>query len=304
MRCSKCGAELRDGVAFCRECGTKVEKKIRFCRECGCEIPAGIKFCPGCGAKINIPAAGIPQEQPDQGKYSQGQSGRGEQPYQEQSHLNQSQPMGDTGSLEGPNKKNTGTVFNKLDIGKKSDGGVKKKALKSDNRARISPKTAMCILGGVVLLLLVFLIGRGGAGKSGNGSKTGTNVQSSTEKTAEKETKPTIVMIDVGGLALNEAIQQLKDAGFEKIVTNASSDPSWSEERWIVAEQSIAPGNNAYSASEIFSVSVMLRRRRVSRYMTPSSISSVMSFLTAVCTCSKRPVLSGSHSPRIRSIAF
>ena len=218
--------------------------------------------------------------------------------------MNQSQPMGDTGSLEGPNKKNTGTVFNKLDIGKKSDGGVKKKAIKSDNRARISPKTAMCILGGVVLLLLVFLIGRGGAGKSGNGSKTGTNVQSSTEKTAEKETKPTIVMIDVGGLALNEAIQQLKDAGFEKIVTNASSDPSWSEERWIVAEQSIAPGNNAYSASEIFSVSVMLRRRRVSRYLTPSSISSVMSFLTAVCTCSKRPVLSGSHSPRIRSIAF
>ena len=46
MRCSKCGAELRDGVAFCRECGTKVEKKIRFCRECGCEIPAGITWIP------------------------------------------------------------------------------------------------------------------------------------------------------------------------------------------------------------------------------------------------------------------
>ena len=74
---------------------------------------------------------------------------------------------------------------------------------------------------------------------------------------------------------MNEAIQQLKDAGFEKIVTNASSDPSWSEERWIVAEQSIAPGNNAYSASEIFSVSVMLRRRRVSRYLTSSSRESV-----------------------------
>lgn len=52
MKCSKCGAELQDGVLFCRECGTKIEKVKRFCRDCGAEIAEGVKFCSNCGADL------------------------------------------------------------------------------------------------------------------------------------------------------------------------------------------------------------------------------------------------------------
>ena len=57
MKCSKCGAELREGVLFCRECGTKVEEvkmKKRFCRECGSEYAEGSKFCTNCGANLTL----------------------------------------------------------------------------------------------------------------------------------------------------------------------------------------------------------------------------------------------------------
>ena len=30
MKCKKCGAELKEGVAFCRECGAKVEDEEAF----------------------------------------------------------------------------------------------------------------------------------------------------------------------------------------------------------------------------------------------------------------------------------
>ena len=225
MKCSKCGAELETGVAFCRECGTKVEYRVRFCRECGCEIPDGIKFCPECGAKININDTGIPQRKPDRNQNIQ------EQPQQEQPQ--QEQPQQEQPRQERPRSG--------LDMGNASKRKV----------GSISPKMAMFILGGLALCMLFFLIGRAGSDKSHSNSKSGTEIQSSAERTAGEATKPSIVMIDVGGLNLKEALRKLEDAGFEKVVTNASSDPAWSEDRWIVAEQSIAPGNNAYADDEV-----------------------------------------------------
>lgn len=59
MKCSNCGADLEDGVAFCRECGTKIVKKKRFCRECGTELADGVKFCSNCGASVLIKAFGV-----------------------------------------------------------------------------------------------------------------------------------------------------------------------------------------------------------------------------------------------------
>ncbi|MGN1276411.1 MAG: zinc-ribbon domain-containing protein, partial [Floccifex sp.] len=61
MKCSKCGADLAPGVAFCRECGTKV-KRISFCRECGSELGDGVKFCTNCGAKVEIPEESVVEE--------------------------------------------------------------------------------------------------------------------------------------------------------------------------------------------------------------------------------------------------
>lgn len=57
MKCSKCGAELQEGVLFCRECGAKaenVEKAKKFCRDCGTEIQEDDKFCPNCGANLSV----------------------------------------------------------------------------------------------------------------------------------------------------------------------------------------------------------------------------------------------------------
>ena len=53
MKCTKCGADLADGVLFCRECGAKIEQQKRFCRDCGAEVPPGARFCSSCGANLS-----------------------------------------------------------------------------------------------------------------------------------------------------------------------------------------------------------------------------------------------------------
>lgn len=54
MKCTKCGAELLEGVLFCRECGAKVETQKKYCRECGKEVPVDARFCSYCGADLTI----------------------------------------------------------------------------------------------------------------------------------------------------------------------------------------------------------------------------------------------------------
>ena len=53
MKCTKCGANLADGVLFCRECGAKIEQQKRFCRDCGAEVSPGARFCSSCGANLS-----------------------------------------------------------------------------------------------------------------------------------------------------------------------------------------------------------------------------------------------------------
>ena len=52
VKCTNCGAGIREDAKFCPECGTKRETdRKKFCQECGQKIDATAKFCPECGAK-------------------------------------------------------------------------------------------------------------------------------------------------------------------------------------------------------------------------------------------------------------
>lgn len=53
--CSKCGAPLGDGQAFCPKCGTpKNAPQKNICGKCGAELQDGQEFCPKCGQKAGL----------------------------------------------------------------------------------------------------------------------------------------------------------------------------------------------------------------------------------------------------------
>jgi hypothetical protein len=75
MKCTSCGKELKDGVAFCNGCGAKVnlepvaatlEKTQRFCPECGATLNSeNDLFCVTCGVQIGgVPNQSSAQNQP------------------------------------------------------------------------------------------------------------------------------------------------------------------------------------------------------------------------------------------------
>jgi class 3 adenylate cyclase len=49
MRCSKCGAENREGAKFCKECAAPILAK---CPHCGATSQPGSKFCDECAAPL------------------------------------------------------------------------------------------------------------------------------------------------------------------------------------------------------------------------------------------------------------
>ena len=72
MKCSKCGAELKEGQKFCTKCGTPVNANPQpvakqvdsspVCPKCGTPLKPGQKFCTKCGT----PVGSTPQGQPGQ----------------------------------------------------------------------------------------------------------------------------------------------------------------------------------------------------------------------------------------------
>jgi class 3 adenylate cyclase len=54
MRCSKCGAENREGARFCDKCGANLSPK---CLSCGAEYRPYAKFCDSCGAVLDESAS-------------------------------------------------------------------------------------------------------------------------------------------------------------------------------------------------------------------------------------------------------
>ena len=68
--CSQCGAELRDGIAFCTECGAKAVEPIQsaaivnVCGSCGAPMKENVAFCTECGARKGEKVAQqVPQPQ-------------------------------------------------------------------------------------------------------------------------------------------------------------------------------------------------------------------------------------------------
>jgi len=62
-KCSKCGAEVANGAAFCGVCGAPMTKEepvvvdeaedtVKKCFGCGAEIAEGVAFCSQCGTKV------------------------------------------------------------------------------------------------------------------------------------------------------------------------------------------------------------------------------------------------------------
>jgi len=57
IRCTKCGADNREGAKFCSECATAFAAK---CPRCGASNPPGAKFCDECAASLS-PASTVIQ---------------------------------------------------------------------------------------------------------------------------------------------------------------------------------------------------------------------------------------------------
>jgi uncharacterized membrane protein YvbJ len=53
IRCTKCGADNRDGAKFCTECATPFAAK---CPQCGTSNTPGAKFCDECAASLASPS--------------------------------------------------------------------------------------------------------------------------------------------------------------------------------------------------------------------------------------------------------
>jgi membrane protease subunit (stomatin/prohibitin family) len=53
VKCSKCNADVQEGVKFCPNCGSKITMPgMMSCPKCNAEIKLGSKFCASCGEKL------------------------------------------------------------------------------------------------------------------------------------------------------------------------------------------------------------------------------------------------------------
>jgi class 3 adenylate cyclase len=62
MRCTKCGADNREGRKFCAQCGAAMAVK---CARCGASNEPGEKFCGECGAAVSGGATAAPAPRSD-----------------------------------------------------------------------------------------------------------------------------------------------------------------------------------------------------------------------------------------------
>lgn len=74
MTCKNCGAELREGTAFCTACGTRIDRELpdhligTMCPGCGSPLAENAAFCVKCGTSARgqavKPEAPASEEQP------------------------------------------------------------------------------------------------------------------------------------------------------------------------------------------------------------------------------------------------
>lgn len=81
MICTKCGAQLNEGMKFCGQCGTPVKEPApseRFCTTCGTKLAPGTLFCTSCGTKIGQPNTEVKINiKPEISNIATGQKGTG-----------------------------------------------------------------------------------------------------------------------------------------------------------------------------------------------------------------------------------
>src|SRR5215467_4514992 len=84
MRCSKCGADNREGQRFCTQCGSALAAK---CPRCGAAAEPGEKFCGACGGALSNngvgmysppPPSSTPKNQTDTGQIGESAPSKGE----------------------------------------------------------------------------------------------------------------------------------------------------------------------------------------------------------------------------------
>ncbi|MCQ2245093.1 MAG: zinc-ribbon domain-containing protein, partial [Bacteroidaceae bacterium] len=51
MKCSSCGAEIKEGAEFCVVCGKPLPKRKK-CPKCGTEVLEDVMFCTNCGNRF------------------------------------------------------------------------------------------------------------------------------------------------------------------------------------------------------------------------------------------------------------
>lgn len=68
LRCRACGADHRQGDAFCRQCGVRVSEKLvpptTVCASCGTAISLPAAFCPACGSAVGEGADSLEKTRP------------------------------------------------------------------------------------------------------------------------------------------------------------------------------------------------------------------------------------------------
>ena len=74
MRCSKCGADNREGQRFCTQCGSPL---TAMCPRCGAATEPREKFCGACGAALSNNGVGI-YSPPPPSRAAETQTGTGQ----------------------------------------------------------------------------------------------------------------------------------------------------------------------------------------------------------------------------------
>src|SRR5215472_3198100 len=64
MKCSKCGADIREGQRFCTQCGSPLTAK---CPRCGAATEPAEKFCGACGGALSSNGVGMYSPPPPSG---------------------------------------------------------------------------------------------------------------------------------------------------------------------------------------------------------------------------------------------
>ena len=226
MKCSKCGADLEEGVLFCRECGTRVDApQKRFCRECGAALTGSAKFCTECGAKIEIPTI-VPQEfimqEPDDNELTDDINVNSiiDEVYEESASVQEQE------KVKTSKKKST------------------KEATPSKKKKPTPPKPPNKKKGcaGFILVVLVFfvlfiagiaILGNSGVVRSANTSPSEQN----------------ITVPNVTNMAYPAALNVLRDAGFTNISSNV--EPNTDESIWYVTDQSVKAGKRIKAGEKI-----------------------------------------------------